>query len=326
MMKKLWIISLSVLALGLIISIAVLAVYGFNLRKMSKTASVSEEYTVSESFTDIVIEEFAGFHDVTINKSQTENTEIKLTSDEKIKFSYEVKNGKLTLTLADERVFFEKFFDFTDAKLTVSLPEAQYGNIEIDTASGDVRISGIKAERANIDTASGDVFFRTSELSALEVSTASGEVTLDALKISGNTAINTASGDIEISGLNIIGKTAISTVSGETDIENSLFGYANLESGSGDISLGRVTLSGKLVLESVSGDVEFSRLDASEIYIDTTSGDVDGTLVRAMNFKVDSTSGTVRTPSSDHNGGICEINTTSGDIEISLARNFDDDD
>ena len=325
-MKKLWIISLSVLAVGLIISTAVLAVYGFNLRKMSKSEAITEEYTLSESFTDITIEEFTGFHDVVINKSQTENTEIKFSSDEKIKLSYEVKNGKLTLAISDERNFFEKFFDFIDAKLTVSLAEAQYGNIEIATASGDVIISDVKAELTSIDVASGDVLFRDSELSALSVNTASGEVTLDTLKISGNTAINTSSGDIELSGLNIGGKTTLNALSGEIDIENSLFGYADVNTLSGEIGLWRVTSSEMLVLETTSGDIEFSRLDATGICINTTSGDVEGNLVKAMNFKTDTTSGRVRTPDSDYSAGICEINTTSGDIEISLTRNIDDDD
>jgi DUF4097 and DUF4098 domain-containing protein YvlB len=71
-----------------------------------------------------------------------------------------------------------------------------------------------------------------------------------------------------------------------------------------------------LEIRTASGDVSMLQSDAGHIVIDTTSGEVEISLLSGKDFQVSSTSGDLSYPASDATGGICRVETTSGDIEI----------
>ena len=87
----------------------------------------------------------------------------------------------------------------------------------------------------------------------------------------------------------------------------------------GEIELDDVVLTGEMNLKTSSGDVELNRCDANTMIITTASGDVEGTLLTDKIFYVATNSGDVIVPKSTQ-GGMCEVTTSSGDVELELIN------
>ena len=73
------------------------------------------------------------------------------------------------------------------------------------------------------------------------------------------------------------------------------------------------------MIERSTGDVIFNKSDAGEIYIETDIGDISGTLLTNKIFIYDADTGDVKLPSV-MSGGKCQIETDTGDIEISIVE------
>lgn len=113
---------------------------------------------------------------------------------------------------------------------------------------------------------------------------------------------------------------SVQTVSGDMELGGLSAKGASLESVSGELELKELIVSGKLTVGTVSGDVDLDRCDAGEIDIVTVSGEVEGTLLSPKQFDVHTISGKLDVPASESGAARCTISTTSGDVELKLAR------
>ena len=77
----------------------------------------------------------------------------------------------------------------------------------------------------------------------------------------------------------------------------------------------------KIKCTTDTGDIELDGCDAPELYFESSTGDVEGTLYSAKQFITSSKTGDIHVPRSDSDGGICEIKTATGDIEIRISLN-----
>ena len=111
----------------------------------------------------------------------------------------------------------------------------------------------------------------------------------------------------------------IKVTTGDTKILDTTCKKMNLDGNTGDVFLRNVIVEGALSIERNTGDVEFEDCDAGEIYIETDTGDVEGTLLTDKVFIAETDTGEVDVPKSK-SGGICEIDTDTGDIEISISK------
>ena len=87
----------------------------------------------------------------------------------------------------------------------------------------------------------------------------------------------------------------------------------------GKITLNNVVANDLLQIERSTGDVRLENCDAGEIKIKTSTGDVTGTLKSEKIFFASASTGKVRVPKTA-SGGICEITTSTGDIEIEIEK------
>ena len=71
-------------------------------------------------------------------------------------------------------------------------------------------------------------------------------------------------------------------------------------------------------LERSTGDVKFTLCDAGELFVKTTTGNVIGSLCSEKIFMAKASTGKVEVPKSV-TGGICEIETSTGDIRITIG-------
>lgn len=112
----------------------------------------------------------------------------------------------------------------------------------------------------------------------------------------------------------------VQTVSGDVKLDGLTAKDASLESVSGELELKGLIAADKLTVNTVSGDVELDRCDAGAISIETVSGEVEGTLLTPKAFDVHTISGEIELPASEDGAPRCEIGTTSGDVELEIAR------
>lgn len=271
------------------------AIMGFDFTKMDTTTYIKRSETVEESFNEIEIDCTAA--DVTVLPASDGVCRVESRLNKDIEYSVAVENGKLKVQYGP----FEWYQHFgihflKNVYITVYLPEAQYGSLQLNLRSGDALLENMQIEKTKIDNCSGDVQVKNLKGELLSVETTSGDIGVCYTEVAGDLSVKTTSGDVKIQSTNVLSLLA-HAVSGDVEIEDML-------------------AKENITLESTSGDVEFSRMDAKTLKIETTSGDVEGTLLSVKCFICDSTSGDVYTPDSDSNAGKCIVHTTSGDIQI----------
>jgi hypothetical protein len=156
-----------------------------------------------------------------------------------------------------------------------------YGNVDVRTASGDVKVES--SAEARVKTASGDVHV-DSVGGALDVKTASGD--LYAGTVAGDSSLQLVSGDVLIREAD--GSVAANTISGDQRFEAVLQGRLELRAVSGDIGVGirrgsRVFIDANTVSGSTSSEFDLSDAPAAppsehaplvEVFAKTISGDV----------------------------------------------------
>ncbi|WP_167285215.1 DUF4097 family beta strand repeat-containing protein [Marilutibacter alkalisoli] len=154
-------------------------------------------------------------------------------------------------------------------------------DLEIDSVSADIKVSGVAPSELSIDTVSGDVDVAGAP-DSIDVDSVSGDITL--VVNSRKADVETVSGDIRLRG-RLDGEVSIETVSGDAEVRV-------LES-----SLRRLTGS------TVSGDIDASTALAGNgrIKLETVSGDVDLRMPRNLSASVrgKSFSGSLRAPGAD---------------------------
>lgn len=169
--------------------------------------------------------------------------------------------------------------------LTVWVPETGLREIDVETASANVRLDGVFSTEIEISTASGDIFAENLNLSELSLETASGDIFGEGLK-----AVS----------------LEVATISGEVTAHGE-FGDVNAESTSGKMWITATRLPMELECSSVSGDVVL-RLPA------------DG----AFTYAYDSVSGNVfeNHPGASSRRGdpIVEVETVSGDLYFEILE------
>ena len=119
--------------------------------------------------------------------------------------------------------------------ITIEVPQAITGRVQIHSASGDVRIEGVTGEIA-LNSMSGDV---------------------RAVRTSGDLALQTASGDLVVEGAT--GRLTAQTASGDVHVTSAQIEGFHLQTANGDILLdAQLTGDGPFRAQTASGDVRLT--------------------------------------------------------------------
>lgn len=320
MKRTLIIISIILILSGLVIAFIAFASAGFRFKNIGNKKAVTQNFSVAESFNAIEIDDDCGHYDIKVVPSEYESTEIVMFGAKEIKLNYTVINSKLSIEIFDESSFFLRLFDFgPDAYMILSVPEKEYRSLKIETSSGDSTVSSLKIGSLDIECASGDVFLSDVTATSTEIDTSSGDIHIKDSDI-GSAMLDATSGDVQLRSTDAKALN-IELTSGEISLSRvSVLNETTINVTSGDIECENVIIQGTLKIETTSGDVELSDCDAAKINIETTSGDVEGRLLTPKTFDAKATSGEVNVPNTQSGNGECYIRTSSGDIEISIAR------
>lgn len=162
------------------------------------------------------------------------------------------------------------------------------------------------------------IYLPIDALEKLELTAASGDISVSNGFTFADTALTTASGNINFSA-QVSGALSASTASGDVKLNDVSAASLTADSGSGDFELSQLTITGHMFLETGSGDIELDRVDSTTAKLETGSGDIEGTILSQKNFKADTGSGELSLPNYDPSAGLWELDTGSGDIELSIA-------
>ena len=191
---------------------------------------------------------------------------------------------------------------FGSAKVSVRITCPTGSDLDCDTASADVRVTGT--------------------LGDARVRSASGDLKLD--RIQGTLEAKSASGDVRVE--HVAGPATTSTVSGDLGIRTAMKGLS-AASVSGDVVLGEVY--GDLTVGTVSGDLVVRAAGPGDVGLKAVSGDVVVAMRRGLRVKLDvnSVSGSVGSElevsdaptRSDGPEASLRVRTVSGDVRITRA-------
>ena len=321
---------------GAVLFVIGAASVGWDFTKLGTEKYENNSYEITEEFADISINTDTA--DIVFLPSDDGKCKVECFEPEKAKHSAVISEGALTINVNDTRKWYDYIsLGFTSPKITVYLPEGEYGslvieektgdiditqnfkfkNIDVSVSTGDVKLGAMSAENINISGSTGDVCVENVSVGELNVSVSTGRVAVSGTTAMENIAIGTSTGRIAVSESSVTGDVKVEVSTGKiylTDVTcNDLISMGD----TGDISMKNVIATGKFSIKRDTGDVRFTDSDAAEIFVKTDTGDVGGSLLSEKVFITKTSTGKIDVPKSI-TGGVCEITTSTGDIKITV--------
>lgn len=208
---------------------------GFNPESFTNAEYYTRDLDVEETFTDVRIS--GDMEDVTFTLSKDGKCHVTLREEEKAVHQVGVKDGTLTITVLDEREWFEKIGFWTNGpKVTVALPEGNYGNVSIETQMGDVQLSDLRCENLIISGNTGDVTLENViARNELSVKVGTGDIMFDESD-AGSINVETNTGDVE--GSLLTEKTfEAKTNVGSVNVPKGNGGKCKIKTNTGDVEI-----------------------------------------------------------------------------------------
>lgn len=289
-------IALSLIIVGLIIFVSVMALNNWNFKKLSNTEYITNTYEIAQDFENITINITTA--DIKILPSTDEKCKIEAYEETNYTHKIEVINQTLTVTPPNKKIF-HSIFNFETPKITIYLPTKEYQSLNIDITTSDLLIdSALIFKSLNINNTTGDIESYAIIKENININSTTGDITIKNATCSGDILIDISTGEINLTDI----KCKNLTAKGTTNIT----------------TLNNVVANEKFDLERTTGDITLNNCDANEIYINVTTGDVKGNILTGKTFDVHTTTGNKNIPATS--GGICKIDTTTGDIIITVSQ------
>lgn len=301
-MKKRTIVWLCVAVILVLIGLGLftfaLAANGWDVTKLDTTVYETKTYEIGEDFRDLSVHTDTA--DLVFAQSEDGTCKVVCHEESKVKHEVSVQSGTLTIRVKNEK----EWFDFIDlglenTKITIYLPNAEYGKLQVNGTTGDVQLShDFRFEQVNISVSTGCIHLDNVSAKMIDLSASTGDIIAAGIECEGNVAAHVSTGRVELS--DVACRNVKSTGS------------------TGDLSLKRVLAEEGIHVERSTGDVTFDGSDAAEIFVRIGTGDVKGSLLTGKNFLVETRTGSIDVPKSV-SGGTCEITTSTGDVQLTIG-------
>lgn len=316
-MTKIWVIIASVLVLvGLILFAGVMASMKWEFTKLSTVEYVTNNHEIAEAYTDIRI--IGNTADIVFVPSEDSQTMVTCHEQEAMRHAVSVKDGALTIEIEDTRKWYQYLsIGFDSPKITVALPVGAYGALSIQSSTGRVEIPREYGFASlDISQTTGHVTCAASVSGDLKIKTTTGSIAVRDTAV-GSMNLSLKTGRLTVQDVRCVGDAWIGVSTGDATVTR--LHCASLTSGgsTGDITLNDVIAEGRIAVERSTGDVKLNRCDAAALSLKTDTGDVEGSLLSSKVFVYHTDTGDVDLPRTT-TGGLCEIETDTGDIEFKI--------
>ncbi len=313
------IIALVVFLIGACLSFAALYLLQFDFTALGTEKAETNVHEITDSFHSLSID--VDTADIRLLPTEDDVCTVVCKEGEKTRHTVTVLDGILHIENTDNHAWYEHIGIFTaDTGITLYLPETDYRMLEIETDTGDVEVpDNFLFERAEADTDTGYILWKADVHTSLSLGTDTGRITVSSVQVGTVLSAETDTGrmtftDVQCQNL----QTEAST--GDTSLENvTVSDSLKTVTSTGDVTLADTVVMGDLNIETNTGDVLFDNADAASIRVQTSTGDVTGTLRTEKIFFTETSTGRVNVPRTT-TGGTCEIETSTGDIDIRMLN------
>lgn len=297
---KIWlIIAASLLLIGTIMIGVAMTMLNWDFSKLTTYHYVENDYEITDRFTNISV--VVDTADIQFLPSEDDRCRIECYETEKARHTVTVEDGTLVIQQEDTRKWYEYIgLDFRKPKITIYLPQGQYGDLAIRASTGDVTIR------------------HPYTFAEVQIALSTGDIQISETMVQ-TMYLSVSTGDIQASDLVCTGVLSVFVTTGDSKLHNISCHNFTSGGGTGDVSLHNVVATGSMSITRTTGDITFSACDAGEIIIKTNTGDVEGTVLSEKMFFAHTNTGRVEVPKTK-TGGRCEISTNTGDIEISIVN------
>lgn len=316
---KIWlIIAASLVLIGCIVFVGVMVMLKWDFAELSTSKYETNGYEINENYQGISI--VTDTADITFVPSEDSKCYVECREQKNLKHSVTVKDGTLVIKLVDTRKWYEYVgINFGESKITVSVPQGEYGTLSIKSSTGDVDIpKDFKFESIDVAASTGDVRNAASASDEIRIKTTTGRISVENVS-AGSMDLSVSTGNVTVGGVTCEGEVKVGVSTGKASLTDLSCQKLTSEGNTGDLSLKNVIVSEKLSVERSTGDVRLDACDAAEIFVKTDTGDVTGTLLSDKVFITKTDTGDVNVPNAI-TGGRCEIITDTGDIRISIQQ------
>lgn len=274
-----------------------LLVIGIILYSLSITGILeTKKFEINDKFSDIEI--ITDTADIEFILSENLNTSVVCAEQKNINHSVRVKDNTLLIKVDDNRKWYEYInINFGKTKITIYLPKNEYGELFIDSDTGNINIPN------NFNFNSIDIIDDTGNVK-------------NYASVNDNIKIKTSTGNIHIENINA-NIIDLSASTGNIKIVNAKCANLLSKVDTGNVLLKNVVATEKFIIETDTGDVKFVASDASDIFVKTDTGNVTGSLLTDKVIFAESDTGNIDVPKiiADEK---CEITTDTGDIKITI--------
>lgn len=315
--SKIWLIfAACFLLIGCIILGSVMSMLQWDFGKLSTNKFVTNEYTIGEGFENILIET----NTANIKFLPCDETEALIICYERTneKHSVTVRDDTLEIRINNTKKWYEHIgINFNSPKITLYLPEGEYGCLKISSDTGAAEIPD-KWSFKSIDIleSTGNVTLAASASDTVKIKTTTGHINIDGITC-GKLDLSASTGNITLSDSECAGDTNIHLSTGKAILSGFRCKNLNSKGSTGSIILKDLIAKEKISIKRDTGRVEFEASDAAEIYVSTNTGNVTGTLLTDKVFITKTDTGKVNVPKTT-TGGKCEITTDTGNIKIEI--------
>jgi len=315
---KIWlIIAASLVLIGCIIFGGVMTMLKWDFTKLSISKYETHNYEITKNFNNISI--ICNTADVVFVPSENQKTSVVCHEQKNMKHSVTVKDAALVIDVVDTRKWYEYIgISFGAPKITVSIPQGEYGALFVKSSTGNVEISkDFKFESIDISESTGNVTSYASASGNIIIKTSTGKIHVENVS-AGTLDLSVSTGGVNVCNVTTERDIRIKVSTGKTNLTNIACKNVVSKGNTGVIFLKNVIAAESFMIERSTGDVKFDRCDAAEISVETDTGDIRGSLLTDKIFIVQTDTGKADVPKTA-TGGRCELTTETGDIKIEIA-------
>ena len=308
----------ALLVIGIMLLIVGGIMFGVSFSKAKiHTTQIDRTENVDAEFTNININ--TTITDVEFKVSEDSKVKVVLKEAEKLAHEVKVENDTLNVIQKDTREWYEKIFSFNLGfmKAVIYLPAKAYGDLKIDSSTGDIRIPhDFSFNSIDIDLSTGDTYISSNVSNTLKIDASTGDTNLSNMSAK-NIDIKASTGHVFLNDVTVSETIKLDLSTGRTQFENVTAKNYIHDSSTGRVILKNVIVEEEMDIDTSTGDIKFEDCDAQRITIEVGTGDVTGTLLSPKIFQVRTDTGKVNVPTST-TGGLCKIDTDTGNVSIKI--------
>lgn len=315
----LWIIIAAVLVIvGAVIFTGVMVSLNWDFSRLGTVKYETNTHTVGEEFQNVnIVTQTA---EVVFLPSPDGVCRIVCYEEEKQKHTVSTEGETLNIIVSDARKWYEYIgISWTTSKITVYLPDREYGALSIKNSTGDIKITD-RFVFGSVDAVSstGDVECVASVNGSVKIKLSTGDISLSDMR-AGELDLTASTGRITVETVECKGAVSIGVSTGRTELSDVRCGSLTSTGSTGNITLKNTVADDSINVKRSTGNVYFENSDASEIFISTSTGDVKGSLLSDKVFLAESDTGRIEVPKTIA-GGRCEIVTDTGNIILTVNK------